>query len=196
MREPLLFACPNKSSQNKRHPYRRRLRRAVRGEEQGFPGVAGMRPPAFGRSPTLRLVRFDPPKVASHSFAAGRPCSASRGDTPMLAATGCGQNSRRFVDAQTGWPYRRRAPDTRRRCASPSPQTGRNTNPSLSIASTSTCRGPYLYSGSLERSAEQWRSQEEKDSRVSEGRVAARVSRLSLLRPEPRRAPMRSIGAR
>ena len=191
MRAPLLFACPNKSSQNKRHPYRRRLRRAVRGAEKGFPGVAGMRPPAFGTSPTLRLVRFDPPKVASHGIAAGRPCSASRGDTPMLASPGCGQHSRRFGDAQTGWPPRRRAPDTRRRCASPSPQTGDNTGMPAPRPGM-----PCLYSGSLTRSAEQWRSQEEKDSRVAECCAAARVSRLSLLRPEPRRAPMRSIGAR
>ena len=83
LRDSLSFARPNERKQRKRRPAQRRLRRAVRGEEQGLPGVAGMRPPAFGMSSRLRLVRFAPPRVASHSFAAGRPCSASRGDTPI-----------------------------------------------------------------------------------------------------------------
>ena len=162
---------------------------AVRGEEQGFPGVAGMRPPAFGMSPTLRLVRFDPPKVASHSLAAGRPCSASRGDTPMLAATRCGKNSDGFGRPQTACRTGavRRTPVAAARL--------RRLRREVIQTRTPLPRAPCLYSGSLERSAEQWRPKEEQDSRVSECRVAARVSRLSLLRPEPRRAPMRKASA-
>ncbi len=118
MREPLLFVCPNKSSQNKGHPTRRRLRRC----------------------------------------------------TPMLAATGCGQNSRRFGDAQTCWPPRRGAPDTRCRCASPSSCNGteyRRTYPRPSV------RGLYWVPWAQRRAVE---AESEKDGRMSESRAARRVS--------------------
>jgi hypothetical protein len=42
----------------------------------------------------------------------------ARRSTAMLVPKGCGQNSDRFGDPQTGWPHRRSAPDTLRRCAS------------------------------------------------------------------------------
>ena len=69
----------------------------------GFPGAAGMRPPACGVSPRRRLVRFAPPRIASHSAAVGIPCSASRGDA--LRGSGDKRASRKLADAQApGWP--------------------------------------------------------------------------------------------
>src|SRR5699024_8148332 len=42
------------------------------------PAVGGMRPPACGQSSESKLVRFAPPGVAPHRYAAG-PRSAPRG---------------------------------------------------------------------------------------------------------------------
>lgn len=110
--------------------------------------------------------------------------------TPMLATTGCGQNSDGLGRPQTSWPHRRNAPDTRRRCASPSPHNGAEYRHPIP-----NCRGPALYSSALGRSAEQRRPQANKTaeclSRASRGEFSA-----VRLRPEPRRVPMRSIGAR
>ncbi|AWN15790.1 hypothetical protein SALB1_1592 [Salinisphaera sp. LB1] len=96
--------------------------------------------------------------------------------TPMLASTGCGKNLGGFGRPQTACRTGavRRTPVAAARL--------RRLRRGVIQTPTPLPRAPCLYSGSLERSAEQWRPQEEKDSRVSECCVAARVSRLSLLR--------------
>ena len=84
----------------------------------------------------------------------GHPDTApaqNAGSLRHAAATGCGQNSRRFGDAQTGWPHRRSAPDTLRPCASRRSTRGPNTGtarPARGVGmGTERKLGPWLRSG-------------------------------------------------
>ena len=77
-----------------------------------------------GMSPRRQLTAR-PAEGRSHSS------GEDAGATAMLMPKGCGQNSRRFGDAQTGWPHRRTAPDTLRHCASRSLHTGPEYKPQV-----------------------------------------------------------------
>jgi len=127
--------------------------------------------------------------------------------------------------SSNSWPHRRNAPDTLRPCASRRSTRGPNTGaaypateleqlPSRTFRSLAAFRSdcPSALSdqrslcdlgeasasrssfvlGPLGRSAEQWRPHADKTA----GCLSAASFRLARLRPEPRRAPMRSIGAR
>ena len=139
----------------------------------------------------------------------------------MLTPKGCGQNSRRFRDAQTGWPHRRSAPDTLRRCASrratrdpntDTRRTARSHSPpkptrrdhSLGSVASGEClmrrktvptlseRQRACLSGPLGAAPSSGGRTRNKPA----GCLSVASFRLARVRPQPRRAPMQRIGAR